>query len=118
MSVLAEELQQDCLDARKDIRRFEVISDDQVKVIQSGHHRYVLELNSCPALAQAKILSFANGPQKVIIHNGQPVYANQIQNDRRICGRAGDRLIVRDKFSDVRNPSTSCSILGVRRITD
>ena len=116
MSVLAEELQQDCLDARKDIRRFEVVSDSQVKVIQSGHHRYVLDLNSCPALAQAKTLSFANGPQRTFIHNGQLFYANPVDGAHRICGRAQDRLVIRDKFEDVRDPSQSCRIVGVSRL--
>lgn len=110
--------QNDCLDGSKKVIRFEAISDTQVRVVQSSHRQYDLELSSCPALEEARSLGFANGPVRVIMYDGQPVYANEMQNDRRICGRAGERLVVRDRFSDARDPSISCSILGVRKITD
>lgn len=109
---------QDCLHGNREVIRFNVLSDTQVEVVQSSRHRYVVDVESCPSLANATAVSFANGPDQAINYRGQALFATPVDGPLRMCGRSGDRLVLRGKFTDVRTPSEGCNIVGVRRITD
>lgn len=109
----------DCIVGSRPVIRFDVVSDTQVEVVQSSRNRFVVEVESCPSLSNAASVGFANGPDQVINYRGQSVFATPTDGALRVCGRAGDRLVVRQSGAAVGGlPSTGCNIVAVKRIVD
>lgn len=109
----------DCIVGSRPVIRFEVISATQVEVVQSSRNRFVVEVESCPSLSSAASVGFANGPDQAVNYRGQSVFATPTDGALRVCGRAGDRLVVRESGTAVGGlPSTGCNIVAVKRIVD
>ena len=109
----------DCVDATQQVRNFEVISDRELVVDYLGSKRYRVALKqSCPKLAEVDQIGFATGPDRYIgYRNGRgPIYASPIEGSARICGNAGDRIVLRDRFSDFSRPSEGCTIQSIERL--
>lgn len=109
----------DCLDAQRQPRDFKVVSDREVLVKYSGYETYRVVLKSaCPKLHDVSQIGFANGPDRYVGYRQTrgPLYASPIEGSGRVCGSAGDRIVLRDRFSDFSRPSEGCSIGSVERV--
>lgn len=71
----------------------------------------------CVNLVDASGVSLANGiPREIGYRDGRPVWANTLNGSSRICGRAGDRLMLRGAFEDFSMPMQGCQIASVERL--
>lgn len=116
--LLAQNRASDCIDASRPVYGFEVESSTSVvmKVAPSRTYRVTLA-RDCPNLARASGVSVANGiPRQVGYRDGRPVWANSV-GSIRICGRAGDRLMLRREFEDFSTPQEGCSIAYVEKLS-
>lgn len=111
---------QDCVSATRQVRNFKVLSDREIIVYYSDSHRYRVVLNhACPKLREVPQIGFASGPDRYIGYNSSnrsPIYANPIEGSARICGRGGDRVVLREQFSDFTRPSEGCQIQSIERM--
>lgn len=108
-----------CLDASRTVRKFEQVGPREVLVTIDVNRVYRVELaNDCPVLAKAESVSFANGHPRMVGRgpNGAPFWANSINGNTLICGSAGDRLMVRERFDDFSSPQMGCRIQTVERV--
>lgn len=104
---------QQCLDARRTVDRFTVVSPTELKV-QSGARWYRVVVEHCD-LSNADRIGFSNGPERTIWYGSRPVFAAQLYSGQ-ICGRAGDMIVWRRHFEDFRFPGQSCRVQIVERI--
>lgn len=109
----------ECLDAQRQPRDFKVVSDREVLVKYSSYESYRVTLrDECPKLHDVNQIGFANGMDRYVgYRQGRgPIYASPIDGSGRVCGSAGDRIVLRDRLSDFTRPSEGCSIQSVERI--
>lgn len=110
--------QTDCLDGRKDVRDFEMLAPDLVRIKQSGYHEYEVTLaEACPELSDATSVGFSNGPARYLgrTNSGQPIWGNSLSTGR-ICGRGFDSLVVSTWGNAIDHPRPTCKISSVRKI--
>ena len=109
----------DCVDGTRQTTKLEVINDREAIVTVVPNRAYRITLaQACPPLLEADNASFANGPSRYIGHRSRgPVWATELRGNGRICGGAGDRLMLRDRFYDFDRPMKSCPIASVERLT-
>lgn len=106
-----------CLDATRQMRDFEVVSDREVLVDYGAREYRVVLKNTCPDLRDADYIGFATGPDRYVGRTRQgPIYASPVDGASRICGRANERLTVRDTLDDFSRPRMGCAIESVQRL--
>lgn len=108
-----------CLDPTRQVREFEVQSDRLLTVNYLGGKTYQVTLrHACPGLNDAEQVSFATGPDQYVGQNRMgAVYATPVEHGR-ICGRGGERIVLRERFSDFSRPSRGCAIESIERIDE
>lgn len=104
---------QQCLDARRTVDRFTIVSPSELKV-QSGARWYRVVLENCD-ISNADRIGFSNGPERMVWYGSRPVFAAQLYSGQ-ICGRAGDMVVWRRHFEDFRFPGQMCRVRTVERI--
>lgn len=104
---------QQCLDARRTVDRFTIVSPTELKV-QSGARWYRVVLDNCD-ISNADRIGFSNGPERIVWYGSRPVFAAQLYSGQ-ICGRAGDMVVWRRNFDDFRFPGQMCRVRSVQRI--
>ncbi len=109
----------DCIDGTRQVYDFQVESPTSVvvKVAPSRQYRVTLD-RPCEDLAEAESVGFSNGPARWIGRgwNGQPLWANSLNGTTQICGRAGDRLSLRQRGYQFDYPARTCNIARVQRL--
>lgn len=103
----------ECINAKRQMRDFEVLSSSQVQV-NYGRHQYIVTTYQC-SLEGTDRLSFSQGPEKMTYLGHQRLYVTQLHTGK-ICGGGMDRLVVRKTGEDFSMPGRNCVISSVQKI--
>lgn len=110
----ADKSRDTCIDVRKETRSW-ISTGPNTLLIDQGRFKYEVEVLQCNT-AQFDKFSISQGPEKPVLgRDGRFLYASQVV-DGRVCGQAGDRLVMRKNTDDFFTPWQTCRISSVRRV--
>ena len=103
-----------CIDIRKETRSWTSVAPNTL-LIDQGRFKYEVEVLQCD-IAEFDKFAISQGPEKPVVGpDGRFMYASQVF-DGRVCGQAGDRLVMRKSTADFFTPGQTCRISAVRRL--
>ena len=100
---------QQCLRMQDPIRSYSVTSPNEL-VVQYTGKRYHVTLDPKCNLKNPDRIGFSNGPEQMITHEYQTIYAGRNDGNGQICGKSFDTLIWRTTGEDFTRPGRTCRV--------